>query len=84
MVLALPAWSGHHSVGAHVPDEFRVIGCDGVWAAALAHPSLTMVRQPVEKGAKSIRSLVESDDKPSSRWFKPDLVLGATSPASMP
>lgn len=70
--------------GRSVPDEFRVVGFDGIGAAALAHPSLTTVRQPVETMARSIRSLIESDDEPSSRWFKPDLVLGATSPASTP
>ncbi len=68
--------------GRSVPDEFRVIGFDGIGAAALAHPSLTTVRQPVEKMARSIRSLIESDNEPSSRWFKPNLVLGATSPGS--
>jgi LacI family transcriptional regulator len=68
--------------GRSVPDEFRVVGFDGIGAAALAHPSLTTVRQPVEEMARSIRSLVESDDEPSSRWFKPDIVFGATSPAA--
>lgn len=70
--------------GRSVPDEFRIIGFDGVGAAALAHPPLTTVRQPVEKMARSIRTLVESDDEPSSHWFKPELVLGATSPGANP
>ena len=67
--------------GRSVPEEFRVIGFDGIGAAALAHPSLTTVRQPVEEMARSIRMLIESDDEGSSRWFEPRLVLGATSPA---
>lgn len=66
--------------GRSVPGEFRVIGFDGIGAAVFAHPSLTTVRQPVETMAQWIRSLVESDDEPSSRWCEPDLVLGATSP----
>jgi LacI family transcriptional regulator len=70
--------------GRSVPDEFRIIGFDGVGAAALAHPSLTTVRQPVEEMARSIRSLIESDDEPSSHWYKPNLVLGATSPGVTP
>jgi LacI family transcriptional regulator len=70
--------------GRAVPDEFRVVGFDGIGAAALAHPSLTTVRQPVEEMARSIRSLIESDNEPSSSWFAPDLVLGETSPASAP
>ncbi len=70
--------------GRSVPDEFRIVGFDGIGAAALAHPSLTTVRQPVERMARSIRSLVESDDNASSHWFKPDLVIGATSPAGTP
>lgn len=67
--------------GRSVPDDFRVVGFDGIGAAALAHPSLTTVRQPVEEMARSIRSLIESSDEHSSRWFEPQLVLGATSPA---
>lgn len=70
--------------GRSVPDDFRVIGFDGIGAAALAHPSLTTVRQPVEEMARSIRSLIESADERSSRWFEPELMLGATSPASTP
>lgn len=66
--------------GRSVPGDFRVIGFDGIGAAALAHPSLTTVRQPVEQMARSIRALIETDDARSSRWFEPDLVLGATSP----
>ena len=67
--------------GRSVPGEFRVIGFDGIGAAALAHPSLTTVRQPVEEMARSIRSLIKFDEKRSSRWFVPELVLGETSPA---
>ena len=67
--------------GCSVPGDFRVIGFDGVGAAAFAYPTLTTVRQPVEEMARSIRALVESDDEPSSRWFDPELVIGETSPA---
>ncbi len=67
--------------GRSVPNEFRVIGFDGIGAAGLAHPSLTTVRQPVEEMSRSIRSLIASDDERSSRWFEPELVIGATSPA---
>ena len=67
--------------GRSVPGEFRVVGFDGIGAAALAHPSLTTVRQPVEEMARSIRSLIEYDERRSTRWFEPELVLGATSPA---
>lgn len=69
--------------GRAVPDDFRVIGFDGIGAAALAYPSLTTVRQPVEEMARSIRSLIDSGNERSSRWFEPTLVLGSTSPAAM-
>ena len=68
--------------GRSVPDDFRVIGFDGIGAAALAHPSLTTVRQPVEEMARSIRALIESTGERSSRWYDPELLVGATSPAS--
>lgn len=67
--------------GCSIPGDFRVIGFDGVGAAAFAYPTLTTVCQPVEQMARSIRALVESDDEPSSRWFDPELVIGETSPA---
>ncbi len=60
-------------------DRLRRVG-----AVALAYPTLTTVRQPVEEMAQSIRSLIESDEEPSSRWFEPELVIGETSPASSP
>lgn len=66
--------------GRSVPGEFRVIGFDGIGAVALAHPSLTTVRQPVETMARTIRTLIDSDDAPVSQWFDPVLVLGETSP----
>ncbi|NYD57610.1 LacI family transcriptional regulator [Nocardioides marinisabuli] len=81
-IIALGVVSHLLHQGRSIPGDFRVIGFDGVGAVALAHPSLTTVRQPVEEMAQSIRALIESDEEPSSRWFEPELVLGATSPAS--
>lgn len=81
-VIALGVVSHLLHEGRSIPGDFRVIGFDGVGAAALAHPSLTTVRQPVETMAQSIRSLIDSDEEPSTQWFDPALVIGDTSPAS--
>ncbi len=66
--------------GCTVPGDFRVIGFDGVGAGALAHPSLTTVRQPVEDMARAIRELIDDDGEPAGHWFVPSFVAGETSP----
>lgn len=82
--------------GHSVPGDFRVIGFDGVGAAALAQPTLTTIRQPVEAMTLAIRDLIEAgaseghaggvtsdhDDGPGvAHRFDPMFVPGETSPA---
>lgn len=71
--------------GHAVPEEFRVIGFDGIGVADLATPTLTTVRQPVERMVEAIRDAVlapfeESDEARRQTWYEPHFVLGETSP----
>lgn len=70
--------------GREVPGDFRVVGFDGVGAAAFAHPALTTVRQPVEAMTRAIRDLVTSatplPPDGTIQVFDPDFVEGQTSP----
>lgn len=71
-IIALGLISGLRSRGIRVPEDFRVIGFDGIGPAAFAHPPLTTVRQPVEDMCASILDLVRADSN--------DLDPGASSP----
>ncbi len=84
-VIAIGLLSRLHAAGFSVPEQFRVIGFDGVGVARLAHPTLTTVRQPVETMSRAIRTLVEdavsgSDRSPTRRRIRPALVIGESSP----
>lgn len=84
-VIALGVLSHLLHRGFAVPDDFRVIGFDGIGPAAFATPSLTTVRQPVEQMAATIRRLVldeaGDDAQPvEGGWFDPEFVPGESSP----
>jgi LacI family transcriptional regulator len=84
-VIAIGLLSRLHAAGFSVPEQFRVIGFDGVGVSSLAHPTLTTIRQPVETMSRAIRTLIEtavsgSDGPPTSRRLRPSLVIGESSP----
>jgi LacI family transcriptional regulator len=84
-VIALGLLSRLQTAGFRVPDDFRVIGFDGIGVSYLAHPTLTTVRQPVEEMSQAILSLVTHGSvggKPSSdaQLFRPTFVYGESSP----
>lgn len=84
-VIAIGLLSRLHAAGFSVPEQFRVIGFDGVGVSRLAHPTLTTIRQPVETMSREIRTLIEtaisgSDRSPTSRRIRPSLVIGESSP----
>jgi LacI family transcriptional regulator len=84
-VIALGVLSQLLHAGRGVPDDFRVIGFDGIGAGTLAHPPLTTVRQPVEEMTLAIRDLIEGgeppdDASPRGHRFAPVFIEGETSP----
>lgn len=85
-VIALGLISQLHASGYRVPEDFRVIGFDGIGVSNLAQPTLTTVRQPVERISQTILGLVsepavERGRKVRRTTVRPTLVLGESSPA---
>jgi LacI family transcriptional regulator len=85
-VVALGLLGRLQSLGFRIPDDFRVIGFDGVGFARLAHPTLTTVRQPVEQIGRTILELITTSaasaaDQPGAVLVHPDFVVGESSPA---
>lgn len=85
-VIALGLISRLLSAGVRIPEDFRVVGFDGVGVVHLAHPTLTTVRQPVEEMSEAILGIVLSGaagEPPDRRTqlFRPTLVYGESSPA---
>ncbi len=66
-VMALGAIREAARLGLRVPDDLEVIGFDDVPLAALTHPALSTVRQPIlEKGQIAAELLVAAlDNRPS-------------------
>lgn len=86
-VIALGLLSRLQTRGFRVPEDFRVIGFDGIGVSYLAHPTLTTVRQPVEQMSQEILDLVLAGTaggppgRARTRTIRPALVLGESSPA---
>lgn len=84
-VIALGLLGRLHSAGHRVPEDFRVIGFDGVGVTPFAQPALTTVRQPVEAMSQRILDVVlalPDDAQAREIRLEPTLVVGATSPES--
>jgi LacI family transcriptional regulator len=83
-VIAMGVLSRLQSSGMRIPEDFRVIGFDGIGITRLAHPTLTTVRQPFEEMSQAIRDIIETQLKdsgqPQSIRMKPTLVIGESSP----
>jgi LacI family transcriptional regulator len=82
-IIALGVIARLHVRGYKIPDDFRVIGFDGLGVARFAHPTLTTVRQPVEEIGRTVLELISASDRDTqSRTLRlaPELVLGESSP----
>jgi LacI family transcriptional regulator len=84
-VIALGVLSRLQTAGFRVPEDFRVIGFDGIGVWSLAHPTLTTVRQPVEAMSQAIVDMIVGDNPgaPTTvqrQVFRPTLVYGESSP----
>jgi Transcriptional regulators len=86
-IIALGVISGLHVRGYRVPDDFRVIGFDGIGVARLSHPTLTTIRQPVEEMGRTVLEIISSTSAtPAPRTVRlaPEFVLGESSPLTDP
>ncbi|KLU08348.1 LacI family DNA-binding transcriptional regulator [Kocuria sp. SM24M-10] len=82
-VIALGLLGRLQSKGFQVPEDFRVIGFDGIGVTPLAYPELTTVRQPVEKMSHTILRLVSEGPESGLQAdirLEPSLVIGRSSP----
>lgn len=82
-VIALGLQSELQASGARIPQDFRVIGFDGVGVTGYALPALTTVRQPVEEMSRVILEQISGDASAStslSQLVPPIFVVGASSP----
>ncbi|WP_353510303.1 LacI family DNA-binding transcriptional regulator [Intrasporangium sp.] len=82
-IIALGVISGLHVRGYRVPDDFRVIGFDGIGVARLSHPTLTTVRQPVEEMGRTVLEIISSTSAtpgPRTVRLAPEFVVGESSP----
>ena len=82
-IIALGVIAGLHARGYKVPDDFRVIGFDGIGVARLAQPTLTTIRQPVEQMALAVLDFASRTRPPPSTQtmrIAPELILGESSP----
>lgn len=86
-IIALGAISRLHVRGYRVPDDFRVIGFDGIGVARLAHPTLTTIRQPVEEMGRTVLEIISTTPSPAAPRtvrLAPEFVLGESSPPQGP
>lgn len=82
-VVALGVISGLQAHGLRVPEDFRVVGFDGIGVTSFAIPGLTTVRQPVEQMNAAILELIDgatTSGEPQGSLLQPELVVGASSP----
>ena len=84
-IIALGVIARLHVRGYKVPDDFRVIGFDGIGVARLAHPTLTTVRQPVEEIGRTVLELISGLDAQLHNHdirLAPELIIGESSPSN--
>jgi len=86
-ISAIGAIRAFQEAGFRVPEDISVVGFDDIPAAAFHHPSLTTVRQPLQKmGEIAVGILISriegEKDQPREISVQPEIVVRAsTAPA---
>ncbi len=78
-LMAIGAINGIRAWGKDVPGDVSVVGFDGTSLAAVTHPRLTSLRQPVERMAASVAWLLQEghpDQSNTVHTFQPELMIG--------
>ncbi len=85
-LMAIGAIGAVRAWGAKVPDDVSVIGLDGTPIAALTNPALTTMRQPVDRMAAAVASMIVAQatdqSRPRPQLFRPELVVGGSAAAA--
>ena len=73
-VMAMGAMDAVRSRGLRVPEDVSIVGFDDIPQAALVHPSLTTVRQPLEQmGRVATQMLLDLLKNPEERSYRLEL-----------
>ena len=85
-VMAMGAMDAVRSRGLRVPDNISILGFDDIPQAALVHPALTTVRQPLEQmgrvATQMLLDVLKAPDKAINRLELPTelMIRGSTAP----
>ena len=83
-VIAISAMRAITASGLRVPQDVAVAGYDDVWLATQVTPSLTTVRQDMQRGARTLVDLLfrrmEGEDTPSATMPAELVVRDSTGP----
>ncbi|RZT68698.1 LacI family transcriptional regulator [Leucobacter luti] len=83
-VIALGVLTGLIGAGFRVPQDFRVVGFDGIGISQFVMPTLTTIRQPVERMSDAILELIREGvggSESAAITLQPEFVSGASSPS---
>lgn len=79
-LMALGAIAGVRAEGLDVPGDISVVGFDGTRLVTLTDPPLTTIRQPVERMAGAVVTLLtrhrEGTQIKLTQLFRPELLIG--------
>ena len=80
-MMALGAIGAAQTQGLRVPDDLSVIGFDGTPLLAMFNPTLTTLRQPVDRMAQTVATMLVGQlrgDRQPTQVFEAELIAGAT------
>ncbi len=80
-LIALGAISAAYSHGLRVPEDLSVIGFDGTPLLGMRTPTLTTLRQPVDRMAQTVAAMLLGQingDRQTTQVFEADLIAGGT------
>jgi len=80
--LALGAIKAARDWGAKVPEDVSVIGFDGTPLGSFTDPTLSTLRQPLDRMASAVAGLLTAygngGGQPAAQVFTPELVAGGS------
>jgi LacI family transcriptional regulator len=79
-ISAIGAMGAFRDAGLRVPEDISIVGFDDIQAAAFLNPSLTTIRQPLQRmgdlAAKTLLSRIrETDSEPDEIFVIPELIV---------
>ena len=85
-VMALGALAAARVMGVEVPRDLSIVGFDGTPLVSLSDPPLTTLRQPVDRMAQAVTTMlmaqIGTSDRPTPQMFQAEVVAGGTAAAA--